>query len=191
MTNIMKRLILLMVGVLIGFASYSQTVTDVITVDSTLNKQTLYSNALSFFAVEFKSANDVIQMKDSDAGKVIGKGIVDGRDITITITCKDGRYKYEIDIMARPKLIFEATKFGYYTGRTVGYPNGNIQFIHKDFTANYDGTGTPMGMKKGYTKWKEEVDAEIEKNKASKISDLALNNLISDLKAAMSKKSDF
>ena len=35
------------------------------------------------------------------------------------------------------------------------------------------------------------VDAEIEKNKASKISDLALNNLISDLKAAMSKKSDF
>ena len=35
------------------------------------------------------------------------------------------------------------------------------------------------------------VDAEIAKNKVSKISDLVLNNLISDLKTAMAKKSDF
>lgn len=191
----MKRLILLMAGVLIGFASYSQTVTDVVTVDSTLNKQTLYSNALSFFAVEFKSANNVIQMKDSDAGKVIGKGIAGSRDITITITCKDGRYKYEIDITPIPNLIFEITKFGMYNGKTIGTIDGDVMFVwgngHNWPNVHLNGEGTPMGMKKAYAEWKSSVDAEIEKNKVSKISDILLNNLISDLKTAMAKKSDF
>lgn len=38
-------------------------------------KDEIYSRSLAFFANAYKSANDVIQMKDKDAGTVIGKGI--------------------------------------------------------------------------------------------------------------------
>lgn len=38
-------------------------------------KEDIYSRALAFFATAYKSANDVIQMKDKEAGTVIGKGI--------------------------------------------------------------------------------------------------------------------
>lgn len=38
-------------------------------------KDEIYARALSYFAIAYNSANDVIQMKDKDAGTVIGKGI--------------------------------------------------------------------------------------------------------------------
>lgn len=93
----MKKIILTLL-MCVSIFSFSQTTSDVVNVDSMLTKENLYSNALAFFALEFKSANDVIQMKDAETGKLIGKGIVDGRSITIGISCKNGKYKYDIDI---------------------------------------------------------------------------------------------
>jgi hypothetical protein len=40
-------------------------------------KDEIYTKVLSYFAVAYKSANDVIQQKDKEAGVVIGKGIFD------------------------------------------------------------------------------------------------------------------
>ena len=172
------------------FTTKSQTLTDIVTTDSTLKKANLFSNALSFFALEFKSANDVIQMKDGESGKVIGKGIVDNRSITIGISCKDGKYKYDIDIEPYKNLIAipitftttGTTSFGKgilkYNGETTGKLEWvsneikitNIKFNWDDKHSKYpynwppvyhNGNGIPMGMNKAYDNWKLSVDEEL------------------------------
>ena len=89
----------------------AQTFSEVI-IDSNLTKETLYSNALSFFAATFNSANAVIQMKDPESGKVIGKGIIDGKEVMITITCKDKKYKYDIEMVMTKEINLPITKLG-------------------------------------------------------------------------------
>ena len=80
---------------------------EVIQIDNT-KKDELYIRSKQFFVDTFKSANDVIQMDDKEAGVVIGKGYNDiyikimGVNnavqmwYTIKIQSKEGRYKYEI-----------------------------------------------------------------------------------------------
>lgn len=71
-------------------------------------KDELYTRAREWFAKTFKSSKDVIQMDDRIAGKIIGKGSGNGLtgnillitsfwlNYTVSITIKDGRYRYEI-----------------------------------------------------------------------------------------------
>lgn len=95
--------------------------TNVINVDSTLSSSFLYGKSLSFFAKYFKSANHVIQLADAENRRVIGKGIVGDRNVTISIDSKDGKYRYNIEI--RPKPITKDTiilRNGKYFGMT-GY----------------------------------------------------------------------
>ncbi len=80
---------------------------EIIPLDSLMKNQ-LYLNSKQFFVNAFKSANDVIQMDDKDAGIIVGKGFTDiyskmlGSSYpvkmwyTIKIRSNDGRYKYEI-----------------------------------------------------------------------------------------------
>lgn len=80
---------------------------EVIQVDS-IKKDELYLRSKFFFVDVFKSANDVIQMDDKEAGVVVGKGFNDiyirvmgittpiQMWYTIKIQSKEGRYKYEI-----------------------------------------------------------------------------------------------
>lgn len=83
--------------------------TGVVKVDSTITKDELYKRAKKWFIDNYKSANDVIQMDDKDAGEIIGKGYFEERfqpaigagiDMKIyhiiTISIKDGKYKYKI-----------------------------------------------------------------------------------------------
>ena len=78
------------------------------TVDTTMTKNQIYSLANEWFALNFKSANDVLQLQDKESGKLIGKGytqinvIVNKRgktssegpmSFTFIVFCKDGRYK--------------------------------------------------------------------------------------------------
>jgi hypothetical protein len=91
--------------------------TDVIKVDSTINKSELFNRAKAWFVSEYKSANDVIQMQDKDAGILIGKGVFDinynpwtdsifGGDVKVDVShiiklyFKKGKYKYEITDIA-------------------------------------------------------------------------------------------
>ncbi len=82
------------------------TYTSVITVDSIKQKE-LYSNAKMWIGSSFKNANNVIQLDDRDNGQIIVKGCCEvyinmlGATyseglmfFTLTIKCKDGRYKY-------------------------------------------------------------------------------------------------
>lgn len=83
--------------------------TGVVQVDSTITKTELFNRAKAWFVTEYKSANDVIQMEDKEAGVIMGKGFAEAdykanfmavnyANIyhTVKVYVKDGRYKYEI-----------------------------------------------------------------------------------------------
>ena len=66
-----------------------------------MSKDKIYTQALSWTAENFVSANAVIQMKDRDVGKIVGKGVTEFKqwvaavpaEFTTIIECKDGRYR--------------------------------------------------------------------------------------------------
>lgn len=75
--------------------------TDVVEVNG--DKKELYNKALSWFSRAFRSSNDVLQLKDPEQGKLIGRFHVvpassrlGNVSALITILIKDGKYKYEI-----------------------------------------------------------------------------------------------
>lgn len=83
------------------------TYTAVVTVDSTLTADILYTNAKEWAAKYFKSAQHVIQMDDKETGTLILKGNfktgtncravigpTDYINFTLSIYTKNGRYKY-------------------------------------------------------------------------------------------------
>lgn len=64
-------------------------------------KQQLFDKAVDWFALSFKSAKDVLQIKDKEAGKIVGSFTIyasEGGPVTanIIILLKDGKYKYSI-----------------------------------------------------------------------------------------------
>jgi hypothetical protein len=74
---------------------------DLVFVDSALTQNELYLRAKEWMARNFKSAKDVIQMEDKEAGIIIGKGYFSLREgksckiyFTLKIQVKNNRYKY-------------------------------------------------------------------------------------------------
>ncbi|MGN6639814.1 MAG: DUF4468 domain-containing protein [Mucilaginibacter sp.] len=85
----------------IDSATHKITYTGVIA--STGNKDQLYDRALNWFAITFKSANDVIQIKDKENGKIVGDWYIQPVEpelgyvsSNISVWVKDGKYKFEI-----------------------------------------------------------------------------------------------
>ena len=72
------------------------------------NADELYSKAMEWFAVNFKSANDVIQLSDPVNRRIVGKGfknvnhqiksqvVVINMFFTLNVQFRDARYRYEI-----------------------------------------------------------------------------------------------
>jgi hypothetical protein len=102
---------------IVAFASHAQTLpvdetgkvnfTEVVEIQDSAHN--LYAKALQWFAITFKSSNDVIQMKDESTGMIIGKGTAYVKwpgqlgvytqgwlEFIITIAVKNGKYKYNI-----------------------------------------------------------------------------------------------
>lgn len=116
----MKKLFFLIL--FLPLFSFSQEYSEVVEIPDKTADQ-LYSKANEWFALTFKSANDVIQLKDPIERKIIGKGIkrVDysvGRwdtyynaSFTLFVQFKDGRYKYDI----------QTTELKTPTGQTYSY----------------------------------------------------------------------
>lgn len=221
----MKKLLLSLVGILLINTSFCQkgfsSDTSEVVTASGVEKATLYSNALTFFAETFKSANDVIQMKDPASGKIIGKGFLKDRKITITIEVKDEKFRYQITtepyIENKEIRLENVNKLGSLKGETYlsyGYVNG-ILVIDKDKTYfDYDGFGGKgkyyynntgdwngssqlIGTKKGREEWKENVDKSlnqiIDKLKIydTPSEDTELITIIKKLKDDVSKKDNW
>jgi hypothetical protein len=121
-------LLFIILGCLIETPIYSQDIfpidketgeivySGVVNVDSTNSKE-LYVRAHEWFANTFKSAKDVIQLDDKEAGKIVGKGFYDAGipksyggiihspligsvNFTVEIQTKDGKYKYVFTIFS-------------------------------------------------------------------------------------------
>ena len=155
-----------------GFAEYSE----VIPVDST-SKNDLYIRALEWVNKTYKSGKSVIQTTDKDGGMIIGKAIthtliynnvgikMDGGyfSYTISIYCKDNKYKYVIDNITYNKGIVEL--------------NSGAD-LAESFPSNWKGI---QGSKYNRKQWKSfQSQANTE-----------LNLIIEDLKKHMKKKSEW
>tara|TARA_B110000971_G_scaffold112035_1_gene114865 strand:+ start:225 stop:848 length:624 start_codon:yes stop_codon:yes gene_type:complete len=90
--------------------------------DKTIEK--VYSKAKEWIAVNFKSANEVVQLDTRD--KIIAKGILPFTiksqeylfdyvgDITLTIAIREGRYKIDLDLTGKAYAIIKPeTKFDW------------------------------------------------------------------------------
>lgn len=101
----MKKLLLLLL--FLPFISLAQQYSEVVEVPGKKADQ-LYTKANEWFALTFKSANDVIQLKDPIERKIIGKGIKQvgyfirkypvTLDVyfTLLVQFKDEKYKYDL-----------------------------------------------------------------------------------------------
>jgi len=104
---------------LLSISSFGQTFekSEVYVLDSTYNKSIIYSKCLEWIGKNFNSAQNVIQVSDKDAGKIIVKGLLlslpksgyfgnlsHGTYFTLDIAIKDGKCKV---IVSNLYVIFE------------------------------------------------------------------------------------
>jgi len=102
-----------------------QEITDVLTVDS-VKRDVLYSRALQWIALSYRSAQDVIQLSDKENGKIICKGNWSSNfmlkkgiiEHTLVLDFKDGRFRYRFtdfayDSSGSGKLDFESRSLGF------------------------------------------------------------------------------
>jgi hypothetical protein len=101
----MKKFLILLI--LFPLCSSAQKYSEVVEIQGK-NSEQLYKSAKEWFALAFKSANDVIQLDDAIEKKIIGKGVKQvnytvGKIptymnvfFTLSVQFKDGRYKYDL-----------------------------------------------------------------------------------------------
>tara|TARA_X000001388_G_C2229183_1_gene122419 strand:+ start:1119 stop:1877 length:759 start_codon:yes stop_codon:yes gene_type:complete len=65
------------------------------------SKTKLYISLNDWFATNYNSANEVIQMSDKDEGIIIGKGVMDYRHKKFTYICSGGWVKYTIKVYVK------------------------------------------------------------------------------------------
>lgn len=117
--------------------------TEVIIVDSA-SKNDLFVRAKIWLADKYKSANDVTQFSDKEAGELVAKGnltiywytkglISVATPVTVwhtfKISVKDGKYKYEVSEF---KGTYHMTGYGYSTGQDVDFPITNAYMKMND-----------------------------------------------------------
>jgi ribosomal protein L15 len=154
------------------------TYSEVVEVPTT-SKSELYVRASTWFSRTFKSAKAVIQLEDKEAGKLIGKGnipvvikvpIIGKTDAgavaaTITVICKDGKYKYIIDNLSHQRPYGPNTE-KWVDGGPLEQEKPKVGFMNRP-------------SKKEWTDIKEATDSDIKA-------------MVADLKKSMSKSdSDF
>lgn len=151
------------------------TYTEVVSVDTSINKQELYSRAREWFAKAYNSSQNVIQMDDKENGKIVGKALTQvyhkalgsnypsGHiNYTISIYLKDGRYKYEV------------TNF-YHTGQLISGGNRIEDYGSCEEMMHTKKKTWGMSYQKTFNYYLSQLDIKIK-------------SLISDLKASMNNK---
>jgi len=151
----------------------------------------LYAKANEWFALTFKSANDVIQLNDPAEKKIIGKGVKrisypDGRNqselqlnmyFTLMVQFKDGKYRYEIQSSEFSPLL-GSEKYSYEMLQYMTTPEG--------VTENLKNKGVvPWGISK------KQIELAAKSNKNATIeAENQLHNIISDLTASLGQKAE-
>jgi hypothetical protein len=116
--------------------------------DISATKEEIFTRAVNFFAIAYKSANDVIQQKDKEAGIVIGKGIFEVyKDVsfltqsywncnhTIRIDVKDGRARVVLSVSEYDwKLVADKTQRNTFQIADTYPINENSRFNKKTYS---------------------------------------------------------
>lgn len=130
----------LLIGSLVAFSLHVQaqtvdpatnllTYSEVVEVNG-VGKNELYVRANTWFTRAFKNSKAVLQLEDKEAGKLIGKGNISTTikvpivgmtdagyvDMTVTVQCKDGKYKYTIDNLNHQKPLGPNTQYWVSAG---------------------------------------------------------------------------
>jgi hypothetical protein len=94
-------------------------------------KDEIFTKVVSYFATAYKSANDVIQQQDKDAGIIIGKGIFDVyKKMSASYSCF---HTIRIDIKdGRARVILSVDKYKYYNPAAAGMGVNNAETIIVD-----------------------------------------------------------
>lgn len=200
----MKKLVLIALIALPLF-SFSQEYSEVVQAEGKTTDQ-LYSIAREWFALTFKSANDVLQMDDPVAGKLIGKGsvyvsesFVSGKGLTavpinlewypgftIKIEVREGRYKCDItDITvtsSAPVMGTVEQPYQNYLDNIDYYKNGsNPEWLIQN---------PPQGIKIGKTTAKTAAQTNQAIIKMMNQTEQKIIALMKDLETAMTKAPD-
>lgn len=141
----MKKLICIILFVSLYAISYSQeplTFSKVIQTDS-IEKDRLFAIVNEWFAVEFRSANKVIQMLDKDAGIIIGKANDEFR-YPGQQKCFDGILQYTVKVIIKDyRLKIEVNDFRHQNINNSGLCNLGLittadNYRESGFGAKYD-----------------------------------------------------
>lgn len=160
----MKNAFILSFALLISFQLKSQVInmprnnetgkieySEIVLVDTATSQMDLFIKAKEWIALNFRSATNVIQMEDKDAGILIGKGNFEIKltmyltysrvDFTFKIQVKNGKYRYWISDFV-------------HVSNKQGYSGGALENERPD-------CGTFNMMKKGWNQVKEQTDENI------------------------------
>lgn len=198
----MKKIMLVLL--LFPYLSFSQSYSEVVQADGKIAND-LYVAAREWFALTFNSANDVLQMEDPQAGKLIGKGFtsvnesfVVGKglaavpvtldweaDFTLKIEVREGRYKYTLsDVLIK--------SFNQYTGAT-SVPFSNYKAQQEYYEKGSDPEWLKQNPQGGIKMGKAMAKTTAQTNKAMVAMILKVENqlegIIENLKAAMKTES--
>ncbi|WP_176763546.1 DUF4468 domain-containing protein [Pedobacter antarcticus] len=109
------------------------------TIDCKGSKAELFDKSVDWFALNFKSSKDVLQVKDKEAGKLVGSFIVYNSeggpvDANIIILVKDNKFRYTItDIVFSGNGQFKPWTFEEEVNPwKVGMMKKGINFIKKE-----------------------------------------------------------
>ena len=169
---------LLFSTIIYGQSSEAIKYMEVVELDSTRTAKNLYSQARMWFAETYRSSKDVIQLEDKENGRIIGKGNIKYEsnifvgstgtrgwiNYTISISVKDGKYKYEI------------TNFMH---------EGNSLNSQGAFSFDLITTDKECPKEVGNKNWRNKVYIDIKKQ-----IELKTNTIISSLKEYMKKKTN-
>jgi hypothetical protein len=132
--------ILLLIGLsyISSIAQTPITFNKVITTDS-IGKSQLYLKIYEWFASNFNSANDVIQMSDKEAGVIIGNGIMNYKYENTSNSSYDGSVSYKIKVNFKDDRIkVELTDFIHSgKGFNLGLINDSEEYTTKGMYKNY------------------------------------------------------
>jgi len=108
----------------------------IITRESTFNKDALFDKIIEYLSINFNKANEAIQLKDKENGKIIAKGSIDykvqGNLVAVLVNC---RFTLIIDVKdSKYRATFTNLEF-YKTDGTKGNPVESVVIrAHETFT---------------------------------------------------------
>ena len=92
-----------------------------------LNKDEIFTGALEWIALKYNSANDVIQLKDKEAGKIIVKG-----NFSSSLFGKQGFLKHTLRLEFKDnRFRYTYTDFSYYSSGSGDMPFEGTMFSKK------------------------------------------------------------